>query len=707
MAQDKVAPQEQATVNLADIVVTAQRRSESIMDVPLSIAAKTGEQLERSGVTSLLGVSQLVPGVKIDQFGNFLQPAIRGVSSTLAGPGTEAPVAVYVDGVMQPNQLANFLEFVDLDRIEVAKGPQGTLFGRNATGGAISLFTKTPSYAPKGKFTVSYGNYDDFKVQGFVSAPLIDNVLAVSLSGIYNRRDSYDYDIARDLRPRGLRTKVIRGKILFEPAEWAKITVIGQYQDRFNSDAGSGIALNSNTPAHTDPTAIIATRPRQLSLDTDSYLRVKEASGSITGNFTIGEIGTLNSITAYAKIKASIAYDSDRAFTGPTGYGAAVDFYAPDEYYSQELSFASEKFGPFSFVAGAYYYHDDNRYDPIHIDATKDIATRFSFNAAVVTEAVAGFAEANLDITDRLKVIGGIRYSWESKQDRGSISFGPTEPEGFGMLGQKITFDSWTPRLSVKYDIADRTNVYFTYSQGFKSGGTNLSFLTGQFFQPETIKAYEVGLKSAPSRDISFNVASYYYDYSNLQVQVQQTIGTNVIVNAAKARIYGVDADAMWRPIDGLSLSAGVSVLDAKYDDFPNATVQQPKAPVPGIGLVGNETVILPNAEGNWMTRSPKYSLSLVADYRKSFDPGTFGANLSFSRSGRVFYDSANRVSQKPYSILNGQLSFQPAGTEVRIELWGKNLTNTNYIGAALIADSDAIAYAPPRTYGVSAHYSF
>jgi iron complex outermembrane receptor protein len=187
-AQDRAA----AGVDLSEVVVTTQRRSERLQDVPISVVAQTGEQLNKAGVTSVKDITFLVPGVKIDQTSNYVQPAIRGISSAVTGPSTDAPVAVYVDGVVQPNQSANHFEFADIDRIEVAKGPQGTLFGRNATGGAISIFTKAPSFTPKGDLTLGYGNFNRVLAKGFLTGPLIDGVLAASISAYYEHHKGYD-----------------------------------------------------------------------------------------------------------------------------------------------------------------------------------------------------------------------------------------------------------------------------------------------------------------------------------------------------------------------------------------------------------------------------------------------------------------------------------------------------------------------------------
>jgi iron complex outermembrane receptor protein len=721
-AEAASAQQAGGGTTVSEVIVTTQRRAERLLDVPISISAHTGEQLQRSGVNSVDQLSVVTPSVKIDSIGNYMQPAIRGVSSTVSGAGSDAPVALYVDGVVQPNQNVNFFEFADIDRIEVAKGPQGTLFGRNATGGAIAIFTKAPSFTPTGDMSVSYGNYAHVISKVFLSGPLIRDVLAGSISGYYERHDGYDFDVATQQRTKGLSNKSVRGKLLFQPTDWAKITFIGSYTYRYNSEAGGGIALDGSSQARVlpfvvpltpDPTAIISAEPHTRSLDFPSYMWYQQKTATILGQFNVGDYGTLNTISAYAHNDVHISYDADRAITGPFGLNSGVSYPAPDVFWSQEISFSSRKFGPVSFVSGLYAFYDNNRYAYLRATTLHSPAADFSFAAANPNHAYAVFTEINTDLTDRLTLILGGRYSWERKANKGSAAFGPNAPDGFSIPGPVLKFEAFTPRVSLKYKVTDQTNVYFTFSKGFKSGGIQTTaFLSPPAFQylstfaPEKIAAYEIGIKSRPTPDLTLDAAAYYYKYTNLQVQVQTTISSGLILNAASARIYGFDADATWRPTPEITLTGGMSWLDAKYSSFEDASVFVPNF-VPGIGLVGNNQIVW-NATGNWMTRAPHYSFTAVADYRRPFTPGTLDANLTFAYTGTVYYDSIQRVHQGPFGLLNGLASWQPRGSNFRFDLWGKNLTNKTYIGGTLIeTTADAVNYAPPRTYGVTINYNF
>jgi iron complex outermembrane receptor protein len=703
---------------VGEVIVTAQRRSERLRDVPLSITSQTGAQLARAGVSNLADLTTVVAGLKIDNAGTYVQPALRGVSSVVIGPGTDAPVGVYLDGVYQPNQLANHFDFADISRVEVAKGPQGTLFGRNATGGAVSIFTQAPSFKPTGNLTLGYGNFDDKVAKGFISGPIAGDVLAASLSGYYEDRNGYAYDIVRHKRTRGLESKAVRGKLLFKPTDGISLTFTAAYQDRFDSDATAAIAYKGNTlgrlnilasPATFDHTVVIATRPHDISFDIESGIRLKQSAYSLHGQFDVGA-GTVNTISSFARTWAHVDFDEDRAYNPASGQ--AYIYNTLDDTYSQELTFASRKFGAFSFVLGGYFYKDDNQFSPL----TAYVGPFPVFRQEVHNPqlAGAGFGEVNYDLTDRLTLIGGLRYSWERRTNFGRLLI-PAVVQG---VGPRVTFDSWTPRASIRYKLTDDTNVYATYSKGFKAGGIQSgAFYAGptsppQTYAPEKITAYEVGLKSSPSSRLSFNAAAYYYDYKDLQVQVNLTGATQFIQNAASAKIYGLDLDGRWRVTDAFTLSGAASYLHARYKRYNNATVLLPT--VVGGVAIGNAPTIngagvgTYNASGNQLPRAPDFTVSLTADYTQDLQWGQLDLSATGYYSGKVYFDSAERVSQKAYGTLNARAAFTPTGSNVRFEIWGKNLTNTDYlISVYEDATTDGAGYAPPRTFGASVIYAF
>jgi len=250
-----------------EIIVTAQRRSERLTDVPLSITAASAAELTRAGVTNVRQIASITPGVTMQSTGPWLQPAVRGVSSQSTIPGSEQNVALYVDGVYQPTAVANTSDLPDVERIEVLKGPQGTLFGRNATGGAIQIITRDPSFSTTGNLTASYGRFRDVTLQGYISTPLSDKV-AVGVTGSYTSTDGWLKDLLNDRRHTGkITSELVRAKLLFRPNENLKVLLTGFYRHRTDNNINRDNALNGNTVAVSLGITPVAVKPFDVSTD--------------------------------------------------------------------------------------------------------------------------------------------------------------------------------------------------------------------------------------------------------------------------------------------------------------------------------------------------------------------------------------------------------------------------------------------------------
>jgi iron complex outermembrane receptor protein len=699
--------------SVGEVIVTAQHRAERAHDVPISVVAKTATQLEQAGVKNLGDLGTVVSGVKIDSGATFVVEEIRGVSSALQGAGTESPVAIYLDGVYQPNQLANHFDFADLDHIEVDKGPQGTNYGRNATAGAIAIFTKQPSFTPHGDFEIGYGNYNDYLAKAFITGPLVDGLLAGSLSAYYERRDDYNYDVARDLRPFGLESRNIRAKLLFTPTSWASFNLALGYSDRYDTGTGDTNPVNGNTVAAQDPAAIFTSSPYKIAINWPGFAHVKAYTATLTSKFEL-DYGTLTSISGSQYSWNLSATDGDRAYEPNAGPGYSV--YQTDHTYSEDLTFASRKFGPFKFVAGASYFYDNNAFAPVLVYSGSTLTYKsYSPNPAL---SYAGFFEGNYDITDRLNLIAGVRYTWErrSSSQVNSLVIGGHSVLYQQGTGPTLTATAVTPRVSLRYKIDEGTNVYFTYSEGFKSGGVSVKAVTdaplthvlvqGVTYQPEYIKSYEVGLKSAITPRLTVNAAGFYYDYTNLQVESFPSPTVQIIQNAATARIYGVDADATARVTDELTFTAGVTWTHAYFVSYPNAAVLIP-APLVG-GKPDGNIQVSENASGKEMIRSPEVTLTLTADYVKRFEPGKLDLSGTVYYTGKFYFDPINRLGQSPYATLNLDASWQPTGSNFKFEAWGRNVTGTIYRDQVLEdGAADGQYFGAPATYGLAIHYAF
>jgi len=318
---------------------------------------------------------------------------------------------------------------------------------------------------------------------------------------------------------------------------------------------------------------------------------------------------------------------------------------------------------------------------------TNDTSTR--------TLSYAVYGEATLRLMDRLSIIGGLRYNHDK------ISYVGTN--GTIRVAPETSFDSVTPRVSVKLDLTSQINAYATYSKGFKAGVFNTSGLATTAVNPEKINAYEVGLKGSAGRTFSFSLAAYQYDYKDLQFQsFGLTSSVAVLQNAATARIRGGEAELDIRPVDNLSLRAGVAYTNAKYRDFPNA---QGFIPLP---VGGNSSIVIPNAGGNQMIRTPRWSGNVAADYRFPALGGSLALSGNLYFSSRIFYDVGNLVSQKPYQVLNASVTWTTPDDHVDIGVYGQNITNETYFQSLLIsALANNVNYARPASYGVRVGFRF
>ncbi|MBV1687827.1 TonB-dependent receptor plug domain-containing protein [Novosphingobium sp. G106] len=347
-----------------DIVVTAQRRSERLQDVPMAITALSSDMLEKSGVTNTTDLARVTPGVTMSFYGGFLQPAIRGITSTGANIGENSNVATYIDGIYQPQQIATLIDLPDVEQIEVLKGPQGALYGQNATGGAILISSKSPSFTPTGKFSASYGNYNDVQLRGFVSGPLASGV-ALSLAGAYQERDGFRRHVLTNQRDYGLKSTVVRGKLLLEPSDSARIILSGFYSDRKDSANYAGFAINGNSIAFAPnlaglspffagipvPASPRTVRVDQFSSEPGVFTKIRSYGGSLRGEFDIAG-GTLTSSSGYFKNKINYLADVDAA--SPRILEARAEP-LKGEYFVHDTSFASGGTGPVSFLAGIFY----------------------------------------------------------------------------------------------------------------------------------------------------------------------------------------------------------------------------------------------------------------------------------------------------------------------------------------------------------------
>ncbi len=690
------AKSEPSDSQLGDIVVTAQRRETNLQTTSASVSALSSETIESARLRSVEDVSQLVPNVTFAKSNNEQQISIRGVGVDNAFFTAEAGVAVYLDGVYlgRPNIATAALS--NLERIEVVRGPQGTLYGRNATGGAVNIITQGASEQLMGKVYGSYGNYEAYDIGGSIAGPLGDGVSA-RVSADYASHDGYVRNLASGRRLDGGRDLSLSAALRLEASDRLTFDLRGDYQ---HIDSTGPALQPFNVTSTAGPNEIQFTfgpgtgryvnAPRRVYHDlNDAWTRIYYGT-NLTATYDFGS-AALKSITAYRHSYTNQDADldgTDGVFDTlhnrktPTGALQAHQF-------SEELQLVSDGSGPISYIAGLYYYNERARVRVV-TDQSDYAGGTFRTDYAVVqkTRSTAAYGELYYNPTESLRFTAGLRYTSDHKSFSSSI--------GTLVSGSK-TDTSFTPKFGAEYKFDENVFGYATISRGFKAGGFN-PYTNSGFYKPESLWNYEAGLKTRLfDKRLQANIAGFYYDYKDIQVTQYTFLGPD-ISNVGNAKIKGLELELLALPTRGLRLGGSVSYLDAQYGAFSITDL-----------LTGVPT----NVDGNQVTKSPKWSLTGNLEY--SFEigsAGTLALRYDISYKSSFFFSAFNTpgTRQGNYAVSNAQITYSPPGNSLKISAYVKNLTNKAVFVQAVQASAllfPSVGYNPPRTYGISVIKSF
>lgn len=723
MAQDDRAAaaqgeQAQSNVLAEDIVVTAERRESTVREVPFSIAAFGGEQLRTSQVFSPTALTQQMPGITVNTSDKSLSiVAIRGNVSTFRTATLDTPVAYFMDDVYYVFNNDLNANFYDTNRVEVLRGPQGTLFGRNVVGGAIAVVTNNPEFKPDYYAQVSGGNGGYVRTEGMVNGTLVEDKLAGRFafstenndglidtphqSGRYGKSDSYS----------------ARGKLLFEPTETLKIVLSGDY----SHTKGNGGAIQLGIGGNQVIPATFGDFDDGKWTNNDyvaSPYRQRLRGGYLRGDLDVLG-GTLTSISGYRM-------NDSRAINDDVPVATQVPVFdrrqvVKNRSFTQEVRFASAP-GRLSYVVGAYYLSADVsttnifNYSPLPGSAV-NATVRRNPEVTNITRAQDGnvrsmavFGEATFEITDRLAVVAGGRYTSDRKKidyhafsttDAGAIP-------GFGFPGEVIasggkTWNAFTPRFTVKYKPTDTINMYGTFAKGFKSGGfVDNAYLDPTLpLQPEKAENYEIGAKSRLFENkLDFNIALFRQTTKNLQ----NFSGAGGIAHTYNGtlKMKGLEIESVIRPLPDLRITANYTHLVGDYSSL--------RDPLVNLDYSGNPAKF-----------APRDSFAVGAAYTGRLGNGaTLTPQADFSFSTRISTDDANTLrlydnlhDDTRGRTLNARLNYETADGRFQIGIWGKNLTN-NYqivnaddITAFLARPGNGTTYwkiftNTPRTYGIT-----
>lgn len=697
-ASQEVSPQ--ADPSDSAIIVTATRREESLQKVPVAVTAVSSEALTTSGVENVRSLNLVAPGYNGGRNQNVMQPSIRGVGSNGTSVGDESNVAVYVDGVYQGDPYSTQIDLVEVSRVEVLRGPQGTVFGRNATGGLVNVVTPDPQFSARGRFKASGSrtreSANSFDISGYVTGGLTDTI-AADLAVLYRNQDGYAANLFNGSNVGAKETISVRSKLLFEPSDKAKFVLTVGYVDTHEETAALAQPYKGNTLGARFAGAIIPNKPWQVSnfvsatgtAGLSDYTRLDIA---LKGQLDLGGV-ILESTSSFMRTRVHQNADSDATniLLGET------DMRVRPETFTQELRLISDNSGPLSWTAGLYYYELKGE-QPLTLINRQDPSlpiVPIRFEPKVSTSSYAAFVEGTYEVLPRLSVTLGGRFTTEkrkfSQRINGTQLFTDAEKK----------FDKFTYRVSVQFEAASDLNIYGTYGTGFKSGVFNTFSPSNIAVNPETINAFEFGVKSEPLSWLRANLATFYYTYDNMQVTARAANNSFVLQNAAKAKIYGGELELAAEPITDLNLRAALAYTHSEYDSFPNAQVFIPR-------LGGGNTVSSVDASGNQLIRTPEFSLSFGGRYSfDAFDGKAFlGGN--FFHSSAVYYDFLNTFRQDSYELVSGEIGWTSPNDDLTFRIFAKNLTNAAVAQQISPGPLGAyVIYERPREVGASVEIKF
>jgi iron complex outermembrane receptor protein len=679
--------------------------------------------LKNRRIADIVDLSNQAPGLQIKADDSAANPRIfiRGVGVNDFNPTTASAVGIYVDGVYVGSPLAQRAGFFDLQQVEVLRGPQGTLYGRNTTGGAINLTTRTPGDTSEGDLSVDYGRFNSVDVQGGVSVPLAKDLLSFRLAGLYQRDDGYSLNRLTGDRGNNAKRWDLRGTFHLTPA--AGVTddlVISGGHSRGSSIFAYERSLLPQTAAATGPDGLCAPAYYTSGQCTNILGYANTSKNLYQGDYRfegkdlvnlLGVTNTLNvdlgaatlvSVTGFQR-----AYRDDLEETDANPLPVIGSRYIADQdTTSQEFRIQSSGHPRLRYVAGVYYAHDTlgstSNYDVLpglQTGVPLDLQAVIGFGNIYwpfhqTSDSYAAFGQLDYDLTDRLSITGGLRYSADHKSFHyTSELIEPPQQLVLFVFDDAKTFSSVSGRAGLQYKLTPDANLYVSYDRGTKSGG----FFSGETtdineigpYKDETVNAYQAGVKTEwLDRKLRANLAVFYYDYQNLQVYqtvVHGLVTEQLFTNASAARMYGGELELEATPVRGLDLTVNTALLSAKYRNFVSEGADY---------------------SGNTLPSAPKLSIQASAHYEHGLGGGTFVGEIDLAYRSKIYFDTSNaaRLSDRDRTFVDGRIGWRLPGDKYEVGVWAKNLfdtTNISDITPVASLGFDQINLGPPRTFGL------
>lgn len=698
---------------VGEIVVTASKRAENLQDVPISVSAISGEALSKSRTTNVDDLVTKVVNLQLTSIVGDNTPifALRGVSMSDYSLNQSSPVATYYDEVYKGNFAFLGVSMFDLERVEVLRGPQGTLYGKNTTGGAVNLITRKARLGEtSGYFNAGYGNYDRFDLGGAVNLPLGEKA-AIRLAGTFSKADGWFKNVVpgkADLA--SVNEYALRGTLVVEPSDGA----------RFTLRAATSKQSPRNYGIFAQPAAV--NRPGlgkwEIAANIDERRKARTWSVALTSEFDVADTLTLTSITSWDKGKLSFYEDTD----GTATELLEIPYADKASQFAQDLRLTSDTGGPFDFILGAYF-NREKVYNTSTFEIAKDVdsdgipgitgndcavglplACLFNNEFTQIKKSYALYTDLKYEVSEAFTLRGGLRYTKDKGVQKDFIA------NAYGVDGSLIatliplsrlnySTDNLSGKIGFDYNLADGNMIYAHVSKGYRAP----SFNAQAFFdpselsvaKPEKVTAYELGTKlQFAGRSVTLNMAAFYYDYSNQQfINVDPATAAQTLLNIDKSRIYGGEAELSVRASDMISFRAGLGLLSTR---------------------IKKGTVSGANVSGNRLSNAPKLSFNMGADiFLFDNDSGKLSFHPDLSYQTNQYFEVLNvpRLRQQGYALLSAHLDYETADGRWNASIWGKNLTKKHYFTSRvdLLAGFgfDYNHIGNPRTYGITVGTKF
>lgn len=677
-----------------EIIVTATRVAEtSLHETPAAVSAFSDEYIADMIVTDVRDLAAVTPGLTLSANSNMAQVYIRGVGSNNVFAGADPSSTVHYDGVYLARPQSNFANFVDVERVEVLRGPQGTLYGRNSVGGTINIISRRPSTERvKAEGVLTVGNASFYRLEGYLSVPLVTDTFAFSVAGQHSQRDPVRENIApggHDVDDED--TRAVRGQVLWKASEAIEAIIRADFNED-ESTLYSGSSSPIAPPAGNPPLASsIVGDSRKVALNAPSFIDREAYGASLEVNADLDQAWVLKSLTAYRRNDNFLASDPDTTERDLT----RTLLWEDQNQVSQEVNLTGD-LGRLQLFLGAFYFRE--KIDSIIEVQARAAGLSTKFIPDVDTKSWSVFGQAEYDLGGDLTATIGGRYTEETKD--WLKTFGTFSTAQGTLVRQTVlppeqgNYNEFTPKFGLQYEPSEDLLLYGSISRGFKSGGFNITATTPGGYDPETLWAYEIGVNGRLGRRVTSRLSAFHYDYSDLQVQAFITPGVASITNAASARIRGIESETSAQLADSFLVRATAAYLDARYDEYPGAPVG------------GGRTI---DASGNRLSNAPKWALSGMAQYRRELSWGTLQLTGEYGWQSGVFFTVSNDQlhRQGSYGVLNVSAGLESPGGGFGVTLWARNLLDEEYLTSAGTITNPAGRYGPVRLYGVRVRARF